>query len=251
MIKALIVDDEEKSRVTLKNLLAMYCPNVEVIDLCESVTEALQSVKSQMPDLVFLDVEMPFHNGFTLLEKIKDPSFEVVFTTAYDHYAIKAIKYSALDYLLKPIDSDELKAVVDKVYGNKLHSSLPETKFELLLSNLKVKGNNAKIAIPTFDGLQMVNSSDIIKCTADESYTHITLINNSKITVSRILKEYEELLSDLNFFRVHNSNLINLTHVTKYIKGEGGYVVMTDGSSVEVSRRKKNELLNKLSMVSF
>lgn len=251
MIKALIVDDEEKSRVTLKNLIAMYCPNVEVIELCDSVNSALAAIANQMPDLIFLDVEMPFHNGFTLLEKIKNPSFEVIFTTAYDHYAIKAIKYSALDYLLKPIDSDDLKAAVDKVRGNKASAALPDSKFELLLSNLKVKGNNAKIAVPTFDGLQMINANDIIKCTADESYTHITLTNNTKVTVSRILKEYEELLSDLNFFRVHNSCLVNLVHVTKYVKGDGGYVVMIDGSSVEVSRRKKNDLLAKLSMVQM
>ncbi|MDO8999209.1 MAG: LytTR family DNA-binding domain-containing protein [Bacteroidota bacterium] len=251
MIKALIVDDEEKSRVTLNSLLTMYCPTVEVIDLCDSVNSALISIANQKPDLVFLDVEMPFHNGFTLLEKIKNPKFEVIFTTAYDHYAIKAIKYSALDYLLKPIDSDDLKAAIAKVEGYKPSSAISDSKFELLLSNLKVKGNNAKIAVPTFEGLQMVNAADIIKCSADESYTHITLINNTKITVSRLLKEYEELLSDLNFFRVHNSSLINLAHVTKYIKGEGGYVVMSDGSSVEVSRRKKNELLSKLSLVQM
>lgn len=251
MIKALIVDDEEKSRITLKNLLAMYCPNVEVIELCDSVNSALKVIDRQMPDLIFLDVEMPFHNGFTLLEKIKDPGFDVIFTTAYDHYAIKAIKYSALDYLLKPIDSDELKAAVDKAENNISKSIQSAPNFELLLSNLKVKGSNAKIAIPTFDGMQMITVSEIIKCTADESYTHITLINGTKLTISRILKEYEELLSDLNFFRVHNSCLINLAHVTKYIKGDGGYVVMIDGESVEVSRRKKNELLSKLTMVQL
>jgi two-component system LytT family response regulator len=249
MIKALIVDDEEKSRVTLKNLLGMYCPGIEVIELCDSVNSALTAINKQMPDVVFLDIEMPFHNGFTLLEKVKDPTFKVIFTTAYDHYAIKAIKYSAIDYLLKPIDSDELISATEKLKGNKPTPAQASQNFELLLSNLKVKGSNAKIAIPTFDGLQMINASDIIKCTADESYTHIALTNNTKITVSRILKEYEELLSDLNFFRVHNSCLINLIHVTKYVKGDGGYVVMTDGSSVEVSRRKKAELLIKLGMV--
>ncbi len=245
MIKALIVDDEEKSRITLKNLLAMYCPNVDVLELCDSVTSALKFIDERMPDLIFLDVEMPFHNGFTLLEKIKDPSFQVIFTTAYDHYAIKAIKYSALDYLLKPIDSDELKAAVDKAEQNKNDSVSPAQNYELLFSNLKIKGSNAKIAVPTFDGLQMINSGDIIKCVADESYTHIYLVSGTRVTVSRILKEYEELLSDLNFFRVHNSCLINLAHVTKYIKGDGGYVVMSDGESVEVSRRKKQELLLK------
>ncbi|MBA2612723.1 MAG: response regulator transcription factor [Bacteroidetes bacterium] len=251
MIKALIVDDEEKSRIALKNLLSMYCPSVEVIKLCDSVNSALAAINKQMPDLVFLDIEMPFHNGFALLEKVKDPAFKVVFTTAYDHYAIKAIKYSAIDYLLKPIDSDELKAAVAKLKDNKHTPAQTSQNFEALLSNLKQKGNNAKIAVPTFEGLQMINTSDIIKCTADESYTHITLIDKTKITVSRILKEYEELLSDLNFFRVHNSCLINMAHVTKYVKGDGGYVVMMDGSSVEVSRRKKNDLLSKLSMVQM
>lgn len=251
MIKALIVDDEEKSRITLKNLITMYCPNIDVLELCDSVNSAIEAINKKMPDLVFLDVEMPFHNGFTLLEKIKEPSFDVIFTTAHGHYAIKAIKYSALDYLLKPIDSDELVAAVDKVKTKQTGAIKQAPNFDLLLNNLKVKGNNVKIAIPTFEGLQMINTSDIIKCTADESYTHISLVNHNKITVSRILKEYEELLSDLNFFRVHNSCLVNLTHITKYIKGEGGYVVMTDGSSVEVSRRKKAELLSKLSLVQM
>ncbi|MBA3682216.1 MAG: response regulator transcription factor [Bacteroidetes bacterium] len=251
MIKAIIVDDEEKSRVTLKNLVALYCPNVVILELCDSVNAALLAIEKETPDLVFLDIEMPFHNGFTLLEKIKDPTFEVIFTTAYDHYAIKAIKFSAMDYLLKPIDSDELKNAVSKIEtkANASTKTLPD--FELLLSNLKVKGNNAKVAVPTFEGLQMISVSEIIKCTADESYTHIALTNNTKITVSRILKEYEELLSDFNFLRVHNSCLINLIHVSKYIKGDGGYVVMVDGSSVEVSRRKKNELISKLSMVQL
>lgn len=251
MIKAIIVDDEEKSRVTLKNLVTLYCPDVLVLELCDSVNSALLAIDKEMPDLVFLDIEMPFHNGFTLLEKINKPTFEVIFTTAYDHYAIKAIKFSAMDYLLKPVDCDELKTAVNKIELKNADSKKTLPDFELLLSNLKIKGNNAKIAVPTFEGLQMVSINEIIKCTADESYTHITLTNNTKITVSRILKEYEELLSDFNFLRVHNSCLINLAHVSKYIKGDGGYVVMTDGSSVEVSRRKKNELISKLSMVQL
>lgn len=251
MIKALIVDDEEKSRVTLKNLLVMYCPDVEVVELCDSVDSALASINKRMPDVVFLDIEMPFQNGFTLLEKVKEPTFKVIFTTAYDHYAIKAIKYSAIDYLLKPIDSDELTSAVKRISGTKPTSTQTTQNFEALLSNLKVKGSNAKIAVPTFEGLQMISIAEIVKCTADESYTHITLTNKTKITVSRLLKEYEELLSDLNFFRVHNSCLVNLAHVSKYIKGDGGYVMMSDGSSVEVSRRKKTELLNKLSKVTL
>jgi two-component system LytT family response regulator len=154
-----------------------------------------------------------------------------------------------MDYLLKPVDADELKAAVAKIKQKKTSLQLPD--FELLLSNLKLKGNSAKIAVPTFEGLQMINSADIIKCTANESYTEIVLTSGKKIMVSRILKEYEDLLSDFNFFRVHNSCLINLAHVAKYIKGDGGYVVMIDGESVEVSRRKKNELLNKLALIQI
>ena len=194
---------------------------------------------------------MPFQNGFALIEKFSKPNFDVIFTTAYDHYAIKAIKYSAMDYLLKPIDVDELKAAVNKVEQKNKNSFAQFPNFELLLSNIKSKGTSAKIAVPTFEGLQMINSSEIIKCTAHESYTEIVLSVGKKIMVSRILKEYEDLLSDFNFFRVHNSCLVNLAHVNKYVKGDGGYVVMSDGESVEVSRRKKNELLSKLSCITI
>ncbi len=249
MIRAIIVDDEEKGRLTLKNLISKNCPGIELADLCDSVETATESILKHEPDLVFLDIEMPFQNGFSLLEKFKKPEFDVIFTTAYDHYAIKAIKYSAMDYLLKPIDTDELKSAVSKI-EQKNKNVIPQLPdFELLLSNLKLKGNSAKIAVPTFEGLQMINSTEIIKCTANESYTEIVLSNGKKIMVSRILKEYEDLLSDFNFFRVHNSCLINLSHVNKYVKGDGGYVVMSDGESVEVSRRKKNDLLNKLSCI--
>jgi two-component system LytT family response regulator len=249
MIRAVIVDDEEKGRLTLKNVIEKNCPNIQILDLCDSVLAATESIEKHNPDLVFLDIEMPFQNGFSLFEKFKNPTFDVIFITAYDHYAIKAIKYSAMDYLLKPVDADELKAAVAKIKQKKTSLQLPD--FELLLSNLKLKGNSAKIAVPTFEGLQMINSADIIKCTANESYTEIVLTSGKKIMVSRILKEYEDLLSDFNFFRVHNSCLINLAHVAKYIKGDGGYVVMIDGESVEVSRRKKNELLNKLALIQI
>jgi two-component system LytT family response regulator len=249
MIKTIIVDDEEKSRVTLNNLLVKHCPGIVVVDQCQSVAEVVKSISKNSPDLIFLDIEMPFENGFTLLEKIKNPSFRVIFTTAYDQYAIRAIKYSALDYLLKPVDVDDLKIAVEKFEGDKKNNAPRSDEYEMLLSALKLKSKSAKIAVPTFDGLQMINVVDIVKCVADESYTHITLTNGTKLVVSRILKEFEDLLSEFNFFRVHNSSLINLTHVKKYIKGDGGYVIMSDDETVEVSRRKKNELLTKLTLV--
>lgn len=249
MIKAIIVEDEVKGRHTLYNLLLKHCPFVEIATMVESVEEAVLAITNHKPDLIFLDIEMPGGSGFTLLEKIKNPDFEVIFTTAFDDYAIKAIKFSALDYLLKPIDVDDLVSAVNKVKAKKEKVKEPQIDFEMLLSNLKLKSGSAKIAVPTFDGLQMIDAKNIIKCIADESYTHIKLVDGSKIMVSRILKEYEELLSDLNFFRVHNSCLINLSHVSKYVKGEGGYVLMSDGETVEVSRRKKAELLAKLTVV--
>jgi len=251
MIKTIIVDDEEKSRVTLNNLVTKHCPSLAITDLCDSVGSAIKSIAKNAPDLVFLDIEMPFENGFTLFEKIKNPSFQVIFTTAYDQYAIKAIKYSALDYLLKPVDVEDLKSAVEKCVEKNETKSSRSDDYEMLLSALKLKSKSAKIAVPTFDGLQMINANDIVKCIADESYTHITLVDGSKLVVCRILKEFEDLLSDYNFFRVHNSSLINLTHVKKYVKGDGGYVLMSDDETVEVSRRKKNELLSKLTLVHF
>jgi two-component system LytT family response regulator len=249
MIKAIIVDDEEKSRITLNNLITKHCPSLVISDLCDSVASAVKSIAQETPDLVFLDIEMPFENGFKLLEKIKNPSFGVIFTTAYDQYAIKAIKYSALDYLLKPVDVGDLKNAIGKCIERKKKNVNRSDDYEMLLSALKLKNKSAKIAVPTFDGLQMIGADEIVKCIADESYTHITLTNGSKLVVSRILKEFEDLLSDFNFFRVHNSSLINLTHVKKYFKGDGGYVLMSDGETVEVSRRKKNELLQRLTLV--
>jgi two-component system, LytTR family, response regulator len=247
MIKAIIVDDEAKSRITLRDLVNRHCSSVEVVELCSSVDSALLAIEKHAPHLVFLDIEMPNSNGFSLLEKSPGASFEVIFTTAYDHYAIRAIKFSAMDYLLKPIDVDELKEAVSKFENKSTGEGEKLKKVELLLSNLK--GRSAKIAVPTFDGLQMVNAEDIIRCTANESYTEITLIGGKKIMVSRLLKDYEDLLGEYNFFRIHNSCLINLIHVVKYIKGDGGYVVMTDNETCEVSRRKKTELLNRLSLL--
>jgi two-component system LytT family response regulator len=247
MIKAIIVDDEAKSRITLKDLVDRHCPSVEVVELCSSVATALQAIEKHSPNLVFLDIEMPNGSGFSLLEKFSAPSFAVIFTTAYDHYAIRAIKFSAMDYLLKPVDVEELKQAVSKLENKADDADDKLRKVELLLSNLKSR--SARIAVPTFEGLQMISAENIIRCVANESYTEITLAGGKKIMVSRLLKDYEDLLGEYNFFRIHNSCLINLIHVVKYIKGEGGYVVMSDNETCEVSRRKKNELLSRLSLL--
>lgn len=235
----------------MKNMLNRHCPSIEVAALCNSVDDAVDCIQRAKPQLVFLDVEMPHNNGFGLFDRITNPDFKVIFTTAYDQYAIQAIKYSALDYLLKPIDAEDLKNAVQRFEQSVFQARRQETDLGLLISALNLKNKSAKIAVPAFDGLQMLRVEEIVKCTADESYTHITLLDGSKIVVSRILKEFEELLKGYNFLRVHNSSLINLAHVKKYVKGEGGYVIMINDESVEVSRRRKNDLLQQLSLVQL
>ena len=249
MIKALVVDDEKKARDILTGMLNAHCPQVNVIGQADSVSLAEELIRSTKPDLVFLDIEMPFGNGFDLLDRTRDLNFDVVFTTAFDHYAVKAIKFSAFDYLLKPIDVDELKIAVDRLIQNKKDQNSFYGKIENLLSEIKINGKPKRIAIPSLEGISIVNIDEIIRCEADTNYTRIYLINGEAILVSKTLKEYEDLLTEYHFVRVHHHNLINLNHVQKYIKGEGGYAIMSDGSSVEVSRRKKTEFLEKLSNI--
>jgi two-component system LytT family response regulator len=245
MITATIVDDEQYCCESLATLLERYCPDVKILDICYSATAALQSILDHKPQILFLDVEMPHMNGFELLEKLPDINFALIFTTSYDQYAIKAIRFSALDYLLKPIDREELQKAVQKAVQN-THHPLPQ-QIEILLQKLShpVLPVN-KIAIPTMDGLQMISVDSIISCASDSNYTLLLLKNKQKIIASRTLKEIEELLEDYSFARVHHSYLVNLNEVNKYIKGEGGYLIMSDDSTVDVSRSRKEMLLKKL-----
>jgi two-component system LytT family response regulator len=245
MLKAIIVDDELHCSESLNILLERYCPEVEIAAICSSGAEALKIIPLLNPQLVFLDIEMPHMNGFELIEKLPSIKFDLVFTTSYDQYAIKAIKFSALDYLLKPVDREELKKAVDKV-SQKQQPPLPQ-QFEILLQKLHQPVNtNLKIAIPTMEGLQMIQIDSIVCCTSDSNYTIFQLKNKQKLTTSRTLKETEELLEGRSFVRVHNSYLVNLNEIQKYVKGEGGYLVMTDGSHIDVSRSRKEMLLLKL-----
>jgi len=245
MITATIVDDEPFCCESLATLLERYCPAIKVLDICYSGAAALQSITEHKPQILFLDVEMPHMNGFELLEKLPEINFELIFTTSYDQYAIKAIRFSALDYLLKPIDREELQKAVQKA-AQRMHHPLPQ-QIEILLQKLNHPVLPIyKIAIPTMEGLQMVFVDSIISCTSDSNYTILHLKNKQKITASRTLKEIEEMLEDYSFARVHHSYLVNLNEVEKYVKGEGGYLVMSDGSTVDVSRARKDMLLNKL-----
>ncbi len=243
MIKAIIIDDELHCLETLSLQLNEFCPEVQVLEQCSSAKRGLEAIEKFMPDLVFLDIEMPVMNGFELLKQLSSISFAIVFTTGYDQYAIKAIRFSALDYLLKPIDPKELVMAVKKVQEER-HLPMAE-QFQMLLK--QVQGKNSgfnKIAVPTAEGFELIPAEQVIYCEANDNYTFFFLKNKSKVIACRILKEIEFQVQDFPFFvRVHNSYLVNLNEVTKYVRGEGGYLIMSDGSSVNVSRSRKEALL--------
>src|SRR4030095_5647603 len=245
MITATIVDDEPYSCESLATLLERYCTDVKVLDICYSATSALKSINEQKPQLLFLDIEMPHMNGFELLEKLPDIDFELVFTTSYDQYAIKAFRFSALDYLLKPIDQDDLRKAVQKAVNSTSHVSPQQIKVLLEKINHPALVIN-KIAMPTLEGLQMLLVESIIHCDADRNYTIINAKNKQKIVASKTLKEIEELLEDYPFIRVHHSHVVNLNEIERYVKGEGGYLLMSNGANIDVSRSRKEYLLKKL-----
>jgi two-component system LytT family response regulator len=243
MINAILIDDEAHCLESLSIVLNKFCPEVQILQRCPSAKQGLEAVRKHKTDLVFLDVEMPSMSGFEFLEQFNEIPFSVIFTTAYDKYAIKAIRFSALDYLLKPIDPKELVAAVHKV---KSHNHLPTgEQFRMLLDKIQNKENGlAKIAVPIAEGFELVKADDIITCEADNNYTYLHLKNKRKITACRTLKEVEEQLESFpSFIRVHNSYIVNLNEVSKYIRGDGGYLNMSDGSTVDVSRSRKAALL--------
>ncbi len=247
MITAIIVDDEPDCCESLVILLERYCPAVRVLDICYAAEAAIQSIKEHEPKILFLDIEMPFMNGFELLEKLGNINFELIFTTSYDQYAIKAIRFSAMDYLLKPVDREELQTAVQKAAQRNQHP-LPQ-QLDMLLQKLKhptVPVN--KIAIPTMEGFQLLAADAIISCESESNYTWLFLKDKRKIMASRNLKEMEEILEDYPFVRIHNSHVVNINEVEKYIKGEGGYLIMSDGSTINVSRSRKELLLKRLSL---
>ena len=243
MIKAILVDDEEHCLDTLTMLINEYCPEVEILEQCASAKKALTAIEKYNPELVFLDIEMPVMNGFELLEQLNEINFSIVFTTSYDQYAIKAIRFSAFDYLLKPIDPKELIIAVHKaeVYKNKPAA----VQLQMLMDQIHNKDSGfTKIAVPTFEGFELISADSVIRCEADDNYTYLFLKNKKKITACRSLKEMDEQLQDFkHFIRVHHSYLVNLNEVDKYVRGEGGYLVMSDGSTVNVSRSRKEALL--------
>ncbi|MEM9646980.1 MAG: LytTR family DNA-binding domain-containing protein [Bacteroidota bacterium] len=243
ILNVVIVEDEKKSRETLKALLEEFCKDVKVIGMASNVDEAVKVLSVMSPDVVFLDIELQTGQGFDVLDRIKDPTFEVIFTTAFEKYAIKAIKFSSLDYLLKPIDLDELKQAVEKA-RNRMDTNVYRQQIDTLMQNLsKETYKQEKICLATTGGMEFIAIEDIVLCKADGSYTSFVLKNKNKLMVSKHLKEYEALLGEHQFMRVHNSYVINLKEVKKYVKADGGYIMMSNDMHVSLSPRKKDELM--------
>lgn len=243
MIRTIIIDDEPNNVASLQKLLDEYCPQISVQGTAENPEAGIELIKRIEPDLVFLDIEMPYGNAFDMLDKLKPVSFSVIFVTGFNNYAITAIKYSALDYLLKPVNIEELKAACQKAIENNEKRSL-QLRIDILMENLQKKEANVKkIAIQTNESMVFRNVDDIIRLEASSNYTVVYFSNKEKVIATRILKEFESLLPAEQFCRVHHSHIINLNYVKRYFKGMGGQIEMEDGSVIDVSVRKKDEFL--------
>lgn len=244
-MKGIIIDDEEKSAESLNALLTNFFENVTVTAVCQNISQGVDAIKQDPPDVVFLDINLQRETGFDLFTHFAEMPFAIIFTTAFSEYATKAFRYAALDYLLKPIDIAELKEAIKKV-DNRMARSLND-QLQNLFRDLKSSKNEfLKLALPSLEGLVFINVDDIIYCEASSNYTTFFLAGNQKYIVSKTLKEYEDLLSDRDFFRIHNAYLVNIRAIKKYVKGEGGYVVMNNDVSLDVSKRKKDAFLTKI-----
>lgn len=248
-IKAVIVDDEKNNCENLKELLTRYCPELEILAMAHSAREGIEAISRTKPELVFLDIQMQGGSGFDLLEQVRPVDFEVIFVTAFDQYAIRAIRFCAIDYLLKPVDILELQAAVQRAVS-KIRQRDPNLAMTTLLANRKTGNEDLKIALPTAERILFVQVSEIIRCLGENNYTTVFLKNGASVLVSKTLKEYEELLSDKGFLRVHQSHLINHQYIRSFEKQDGGYLKMTDGASVPISRQRKPQVLQQLKIVS-
>lgn len=249
MIRAIIIDDEEDARDALRMAVEKYCSGISVERVCATPETGIEAIGEIRPDLVFLDVQMPCMSGFDVLQRTSPVTFEVIFVSAYDKYAIKAIRFSALDFLLKPIDVDDLMQAANRVKA-RLNQDDSRHIYQSVLNNVQHKaGRIERLAVPSIEGIDFFDTTDIIFCKADGAYTSIYMSGKGPKLVSRNLKDFEHMLSESGFCRVHHSYLINISHVQKYIKGEGGYVEMSDGHVVDVSRRRKEEFLSALNRV--
>ncbi len=245
MKRALIIDDEQHCIDRVEELLEPFRERIACVGTAKSLENAITLTKELSPDLVFLDVQIKDKTGFDFLQALLPIDFDVIFTTAYEKYAIQAFKFSAVDFLLKPIATDDFKIALQK-FETKSAAKHLEQKIDVLLYNLRNQNAVKKITIPTMEGFEFLEITDILRCQSDVNYTEIHLKNGRKLTVSKTLKSFEELLEPEQFFRIHNSHLINLREVKKYTKGKGGFVTMNDNTHIDVSTRRKEEFLNRL-----
>lgn len=246
MITAILIDDDKNLREGMKKLLELFAPTIQIIGEADSVTSGIETMITLHPEVVFLDIQLNDGTGFDILEKVAEKNgaitSNIVFITAYEQYAIKAFRFSALDFLLKPVDPEELQKVIRKI-ESVLEKTNDYAHIDLLLENIRKKVDNFKrIALSTSDGIHLFNISDIIRCESEDNYTKFYIKNTKTVMISKTLKEYEELLTEHGFERIHQSHLINLKYLKSYIKRDGGYVVMEDGSHLPISQRKKERL---------
>ncbi len=238
-MKSIIIDDEEKSRQTLGNFLKKYCPEILIDGEADGVESGLQLINKVKPEVVFLDIQMKDGTGFDLLEKVMPIEFKVIFVTAYDQYALRAFKFSAVDYLLKPLDPSKLIEAVRKLKQDNQLEQL-KRKIEVMLSNTN---GFKKLALPSIDGLIMVKIKDIVRCESESNYTHFFMKSGDTFLSTKTLKEYDQMLTATGFYRIHQSHLINLGYVSRYLKGEGGTIILDDKTQLDVARRRKDGLM--------
>ncbi len=244
MIKAIIIDDIEQARVTFKKDLEVYAPDVEVIGEANGVVEGAKLLKNIKPDILFLDIQMQDGSGFDLIDVLSEISFKIIFITASDAHAIKAFRYAAIDYLLKPVDPDELISAMNKFRENRINEN---EKYQLLNDSLKNHHKpNERLALHSQDKIHIVNICDILRCESSVNYTEFHFVNDKKLLVSKTLKEFEDLLTDSGFFRVHQSHLVNTKFIKEYVKIEGGHLIMNNGNMIPVSTRKRPEVMKML-----
>lgn len=247
LLSALIIDDEKNGRENLSGLIKSHCPQIKMVGEANSVTQAIREIQEKQPQLIFLDIEMPGGNGFQLLEHFKDFPFEVIFVTAYDNYAIKAIRFSASDYILKPINLNELIAAIDKV-SQRISNQDENQRIRQLYQNT-LHPANPKIGLPTVDRVEFVEVKSIIRCQGESNYTHLYFTDKKPLLVAKSLIEFEELLAEYGFIRIHKTHLVNLHHVCSFTKNDGGILNLSNGDSVCISRRRKDSTLAQLKNV--
>ena len=245
MKKALIVDDEPHCVQIMKNLLISH-RSIQVCGHAHNLDEALKSIRAKRPDIVFLDIQLGGQTGFDLLDRLELIDFDIIFTTAYHDFAVKAFRYSALDYLLKPIDKEDLKNAIEKTYARSNFDHLRKQLNALRENLVSANPSHQKVAVPTSDGFMLLEIAAIIKCEADSNYAYIYTVDKNRVMISKPLKHLEDLLPENLFFRIHQSVLVNLDFASRYYKGKGGYLKLKDGSKVPVAVRRKEELMQRL-----